>query len=333
MLLLLTGCRSMTELSPDKGESRGDIAVQLTVSGTGADTRSLQDSPAESEIHDVKVFVMRMEGGEEILDSYYYYGEEPSITVYINPDKPADSYRFVTYVNHPSISHETIMQDWADLADESPDSFQMYGMTEKTVDEIMADPRVSVGVGRYVSKISVEKITLDWRNSSNSQKDFCIKGIYLTDVPGTMAGYRGVPEDRKKDWYNKNGWTTSGRDDLLHDAVEMTKLDNGQTYSQKHTYYAYVSDLQTFNTDSDWKKGGTRLVIEAEFDGKPCFYHLQISDGTLDPRNKHFVFEEIVITKPGADTPYGEYVIEEPIVFSISVNNWTVINKGTIVID
>ncbi len=333
LLLLLTGCRGMTEMSPDKPYPCGEIPVQLSVMGTDSPTRSLQDSSSESDIHDVKVFVIRMNGGEEILDSYYYYGEEPSITVYINPNKPADSYRFVTYVNHSRIDHDSYMKDWADLTDESPDSFQMYGMTEKTVEEIISTPKVSVGVNRYVSKITVEKITLDWRNPSNSQKDFYITGIYLTDVPGTIAGYRELPDDQQKQWYNRNGWMTSEKDDLLHDAVPKIRLDNGQSYSQKHVYYAYISDLQTFNTDENWKKAGTRLIIEADFDGRPCFYHLQINNGTIDPRNKHFVFDEIVITKPGAETPYGEYVIEEPITFSVSVNNWTVIKKGTIVID
>lgn len=333
LLLLLTGCRGISEISPDNQDSGRAVPVQFSVRGSDPSTRSLQDSPAESRIHNVKVFVFRISGGEEILDSYYYYGEEPSITVYINPGKPADSYRFVTYVNHAKISHLDCMSDWADLADESPESFQMYGMTEKTVDEIISDPKVTVDVNRYVSKVSVEKITLNWRNPSNSQKDFLITGIYLTDVPGTTAGLRTLPEDQEKQWFNRNGWASSVRDDLLHDAVPKTRLDNGKSYEQKHVYYAYLSNMNTFNADANWRKGGTRLVIEAEFDGKPCYYHLQICDAATDPRNRHFVFNEIVITKPGADTPYGKYVVEEPITFSVSVNNWTVINKGTIEID
>ena len=70
-------------------------------------------------------------------------------------------------------------------------------------------------------------------------------------------------------------------------------------------------------------------MIEAEFNGQPCYYSILLSkllsNGESTEtyvRNKAFTFNNITITRPGAKEPYGELQAEEAINFSVSVEAW-----------
>ncbi len=317
----------------EKTETEENTLVPISLNIADQQTKALAANSNEKTINTLQVLVYtRNAGGTETYDSYYTFGgNSEDYVLYIDPNRTdVTEYRFVAYVNQPVMNDETYTQDWALFSNESVTDFQMYGEKSYTVTDLKKTYTASITVARQCSRVEVQEIAVDWTNSVNSRKSFKLKSLYLMDVQGAFKNHYDVPESVSKNhdlWYNKNGYSTSSQDGLIYDKVNDVPISEDTPYKTKHYFYGYISDLDTYNEDETWEPGGTRLVIEAEFDGKICYYAIKLNGlndtaRQTDIRNKEFIFKKITITKPGSDHPYSTLSEENAVTVSVTVQDW-----------
>lgn len=314
-----------------KTEENTLTPIHLNIAGQ--ETKALAASSDEKTINTLQVLVYtKNSAGTESYDSYYTFGgDSDDYVIYIDPDRTDISeYRFAAYVNQPAMNDETYTQDWALFSNESETNFQMYGENTYTVSKLKETYSANITVSRQCSRVEVQEIAVDWTNSVNSRKSFKLKSMYLMDVQGVFKNHYDLPESVSKDddlWCNKNGYDQSDPNDLIYDKIDDVSVTEGASYTTDHYFYGYISDLVTYNENETWAPGGTRLVIEAEFDGKTCYYAIRLNglNGTeiqTNIRNKEFIFKKITITKPGSEHPYSQLAEENAVTVAVTVQDW-----------
>lgn len=315
------------------------LPVSVHFKGLENMTKATSESSNEESINSLKVVMYRVDDeGEKTFESFYTFDSEQiqakKGTVYIDGTKEADSYFFAAYVNRDDITAENYDKDWALFSNESADGFQMYGYNSKAKDDLIEEKDIDIDLSRHCSKVSVNKISLKWKNSANALKTFKIKGMYLMDTEGVVQNLHTIPDDTAYDWFNKNGYTKSSQDALLYDLIDDVVVSEDKSYTDSHIFYGYLSGLNTFNSNATWNEGGSRLVIVADFDGRECFYAVKMHKGESTVlRNKHYVFEEIIITKPGADHPYSSLIDEEAVTVTFTVQDWDLNELGSVTVE
>ena len=321
------------EETEEKIETEENTMTPIRLNIAGQETKALTASSNEKAINTLQVLVYtKNAAGTESYDSYYTFdGNSEDYIIYIDPNRTdVSEYRFAAYVNQPALSDETYTQDWALFSNESLSNFQMYGEKTYTVTDLKKTYTANITVVRQCSRVEVQEIAVDWTNSVNSRKSFKLKSMYLMDVQGAFKNHYDVPESVSKDynlWYNKNGYLTSALDNLVYDKIDDASVSEEVPYTIDHYFYGYISDLVTYNADETWEPGGTRLVIEAEFDGKICYYAIRLNglndtERQTDIRNKEFIFKKITITKPGSEHPYSQLSEENAVTVSVTVQDW-----------
>lgn len=322
LVMALASCakNEISNARPEGQDDSGKMEVRISFKTPSAATKALTQDQ-EDKINSLAVALYAVKGGESRLEGYYTFS--PSAmegNIYIDGTKDPDKYIIAAYANHPSISLNTYAEDWTFFKDESAGNFQMFGKWEGTESEILSSA-ISIQLRRQCSKVSVNKISLDWINPANASKEFLIKGIYLMDVEGAFENIHTFTGSQ--DWFNKNGYFSSDQDALLYAPVSNVTVTESSPYTTRHEFYGYISDLDNINTSATWTKGASRLVIAAKFDGRDCFYAVKINrNGLTQIRNTHFSFNNIKITKPGADTPYGSLIDETAVSIDFSVKPW-----------
>lgn len=337
-LSILSACDTKNEIMPEtpatgQTETEETSLMPVSLSIERPYTKSLEASSAESSINSLQVVIYSLDAeGNKTYESLYSFGAaSKDYVIYIDPDRTdVDKYIFAAYINHPAMSETTYAQDWSLLQNERLTGFQMYGQAEYEYDETESDPTVHITAVRQCSRVEIHQIGVDWTNSLHSNKEFKLKGIYLMDVPGVFQNLNELDDNIIKSdeiWYNRNGHPFAAQDDLLYDEIKNIAVKEGTPYNKTHYLYGYISDLTTYNTTSEWIPGGTRLVIEAEFDGAPCYYAIKLNglnngEKLTDIRNKKFIFNKITITKPGSAQPYEELPEESPVNLSVNIQEW-----------
>jgi hypothetical protein len=208
----------------------------------------------------------------------------------------------------------------------------MYGEWRGKREELKDE--VSISLKRQCSKVSVKKVSLDWTNSANYHKSFKLKAMYLMDTQGVLQNVSALTQEVKtaNPWLNMNGNVLDKQDTRLYKEISPVELTSEKAYDNDQVFYAYISDLSNYNISPNWEECGTRLVLEAEFDNKTCYYAVPLRKSGIEGtyRNIHFIFENIVITKPGADSPFGIPATESPVDIRFSIASWDEINHGTV---
>lgn len=320
-------------------EKSGTIPVSITFNGTGNVTKALNSSSDENTIESLKVVLYTVDDEENLtFESFYSFDAEDiknlKGTIYIDNSNPAEQYHIAAYVNHKNLDQDSYANDWSVFSDEAGGKFQMFGEKTETKENLTTSKTTEINLVRQCSKVTVNKISLKWTNRANALKDFTLKGIYLMDIEGAFKNIYDITTGTTYEWYNKNGYEHSDLDGLLYDSISDIGVTETSPYTTQHIFYGYVSGRSTFNQDEVWEEGGSRLVIAAEFDGQECFYAVELHTGAEEEiRNKHFIFDEITITKPGSDHPYSELTDEEAISVTFKVENWNDVNMGNVVID
>ena len=317
----------------------------VTLKINSGQTKATSVSANEEKIESLNVFIYRIDSeGTETYDSFYSFDDiSADNKVYIDPNNGAVSYRFDVYANHNVVPVDkgSVLADQALFSNESADKFQMYGHAENTAEDLITNQSVHINLSRHCSRVCVQEIAVEWTNSANSLKPFKLKGMYLMDVPSVLQNHSPLAADALKtqtEWYNTLGHNSATQDALLYDSIEKPVTENAP-YTTEHFLYGYISMMDDFYTTNTWKPSGTRLVIEAEFDGQPCYYAILLSklvagDDTEDyVRNKAFTFKKITITKPGAKEPYSELQTELALSFSVSVQGWDEITEDSYTIE
>jgi hypothetical protein len=177
-------------------------------------------------------------------------------------------------------------------------------------------------VRRIVARVSVEKITTDYKYSLASE-DLTVQGIYLINVAGDNT-YEATAAPAS--WVNQLGHKDAAYDALLYDAVTAT-VNNSTPYTVEHVFYPYPNPTEKANYGDEWAPRHTMLVVEVTFEGKKGYYPVELP---ILERNKTYVINELKITHRPGDKPYKPIETGEAVV-QITVSDWEVgPNLGTI---
>ena len=261
----------------------------------GTETGSA-DGADETSIRNATVFVYQDNGSEEVL--YQTISTESSsidAQLYFN-DQTEYTYRFEAYANMGELDAVPVS---VSFSGESTTSLQMHG----TLDGIDADssPTATVSMERYVGRVLVCSVTLNWKNSANASYPFTLKKVYLANMAQTLGGAA---------YYNIDGnLVSTDKDALLVSEVNQV-IENKGTYSVPRYLYGYGAE-------------GSTLVLECEWAGQTMYYHL---DCDLDGNGS--VSYTLNIHQTGSSEPLGELTddVLESVGTMISAD-WTEVNK------
>lgn len=263
---------SCEQALPENPMGGGSYLKTISLNLMGPETRSA-DGADETSIRNATVFVYQDNGSEEVL--YQTISTESSsidAQLYFN-DQTEYTYRFEAYANMGELDAVPVS---VSFSGESTTSLQMHG----TLDSIDADssPTATVSLERYVGRVLVGSVTLNWKNSANAGKPFTLKRIYLANTAQTLGGAA---------YYNVGGVQTSSDKDALLVSEINAVIPNKGSYSVPRYLYAYGAE-------------GSALVFECEWAGSVMYYHLDLSltsnGSTAYTLNIH---------QTGSDTPLG----------------------------
>lgn len=254
----------------------------------------------EAKINDATVFVYQKnnETGTVIdYDRKYVTGNTVDFDLYFS-DQTDYTYSFAAWVNMGELADEPVAGDIL-FEDEKDNDLMMRGEANDVAEADAEE--VSISVVRYVGKVMVADIKLNWTNKQNALKTFELIDIYVANAGDSDATLPVAA-------YNVDGvFTTSAMDGFLYDDMGAAVLADAGIYDQDHVFYAY--DAAT-----------TEIVIQAELDDEVMYYHFPIA-----PADNTFKSYSIEIKQIGAEDPLGE-LPEETIVVStvtLSVEGWS----------
>ncbi len=211
-------------------------------------------------------------------------------------------------VNGPdlsSISSKTALESYmVDLSANAVNALVMTGSKTLTLPQSKA---VDIAVDRLVSRVVVKKISRDFESSSLGALKLTIKKMYLSDAAGNASiDAKSSPSK----WYNIAG-KSNELTALLSDSLSE-EISNKSSYSTQHYFYTMPNDA---------KAKATKLIIEAQLGDKVFYYPIALPSME---GNHSYEISEIVIKRPGADTP-DTPVTSDDVSFSVSINDWSVV--------
>lgn len=292
---------------PQKDETGRYVQKSVSLGNLTKATASFAD---EAKINDATIFVYQKNNETGAVIDYerkYITGDNTTFDLYFS-DQTDYTYTFAAWVNMGDIADEPVAGDIL-FADEKNNDLMMRGKTENVAE---ADAEtVSISVVRYVGKVMVADIKLDWKHKMNALKTFELIDIYVANAGDSDAD---VPVAA----YNVDGVYTSGAmDGFLYDSMCASVLADGATYDQDHVFYAY--DAAT-----------TEIVIKAELDDEVMYYHFPIA-----PADNTYKSYSVTIKQIGAEDPLGELPDETIVVSAVtlSVEGWSNQADGDIVFE
>ncbi len=312
-LLLTAGCRGAVGNPSEK--------VDISFSILGADTRTTANS-GEGNVCRWTLLLYR-EG--KLIDIGTSGSDTP-----IRCSLKAGSYTAYAIANPPSsfrpedyTSFSKFSKAESDLRDNGLSQLVMFG--SRTISVSGQDNRPqSIGVNRLVSKVSIRKISTDFSDPTLRFRTFRLKAIYLTNCYGkNKLKNDGEASEMAADascWYNRMGFhSDSGVDALLADRGINAVITASSPYGKEHHYYCYPNRADQDSRSGEWSIRHTRLVLEAEIDGKTYFYPITLP--TMQ-RNKTYIIEEAIIRKLGSNDPEKDEPGSIDVVFETSAGDW-----------
>ncbi|HCY72761.1 MAG TPA: hypothetical protein DHU75_01075 [Rikenellaceae bacterium] len=308
LISALMGIASLTACNKNLSKIEYDLPVgevceltvrassELSVKATGG---SDVIGANEKLIKNLQVFVFR----GDFLDAY-----QRAATSSLSLTCTAGERVVYAIVNGPdlsSISSKNALESYmVDLSVNAVNALVMTGYNTVTLPQSEA---VDISVDRLVSRVVVKKISRDFESNSLGALKLTIKKLYLSDAAGNVSvDTKSSPSK----WYNTAG-KSNELTTLLSDSLSE-EIPNKSSYSTQHYFYTMPNDA---------KAKSTKLIIEVQL-GEQVFYYpivLPALEG-----NHSYEISEIVIKRPGADTP-DTPVTSEDVSFSISINDWSVV--------
>lgn len=226
-------------------------------------------------------------------------------------------------VNAPTIKDLTTENELkakvSRLADNDIDAFVMVGSTSQELKDRLTVP---ITVKRFVSRVSIKKISTDFQEALSSQT-VSIDGIYLINV---AADNTYATDGTPNTWVNQLKHKDNDYDALLFDKVSAT-VSNKKAYEKEHVFYPYPNPTSQDTYDSTWAPRHTILVVEVTFQNKKGYYPVVLP---ILESNKTYVIDEMIIRHLPNDDPYKPLETGDASV-QITVNEWEVgLNMGKI---
>ena len=222
LFLAAVAATALVSCNKDRGASIPGEGrpVEFNVSIQGAPvTRATGTTYAdESKVNDLQVFVFDEAGA---LQDYKAAGAAMTATL----SATSGTRTVWAVVNAPSMADITTASQLEEraslLSDNGRDSFVMTG---STTGEIVDGGTVAITVKRIVSRVSVAKISTDFKYAM-TDKVLTINGIYLINV--AADNNYAVSAAAPVNWLNKLGHEDATMDELLYDGLDNVTVSNG----------------------------------------------------------------------------------------------------------
>ena len=312
-LLLLAGCQGMDKDLPERGE------VSFSILGT--DTRTTS-TDGESNVDHWTLLLYRNGkladvGTSDSKASIRRTLDAGTYTAYAvaNPPSSFRPERFTTLTKLSAAE--------SSLGDNAPGRLVMAGKRTITVPVANNRPQ-TISVDRLVSKVGIQKISTAFASSPLSSRTFLLKAIYLTNCYaksrlGSDLDESGLVADASC-WYNRMRFSSDGSvNALLSDRSIDTEITASVPYRQAHYYYCYPNPAVQDSRSGDWSIRHTRLVLEAEIDGKTYYYPVTLPQMQ---RNKTYIVEEAIIRNLGSLDPEMDEPGSIEVVFRTDTDAW-----------
>lgn len=247
----------------------------------------------------------------------------------------------------PGVTYTQLMSFMTDISDNRSDALVMYGAKSVTVlpDETT---KKSIPLTRLVSKVGVEKITIDFSDKDLIGKWVFLRSIYLTNVSrrsryGSDYTSANVPSGRSE-WYNVFGWRAAdvavpsidalvGDIDIKVNGEYWGTSVNGASMTTPHYFYTYPNPVEAANDVNDvssWSLRSSRLVIElcvcagsgrtpSSPDVKTYYYVINIPSMK---RNTPYIASDVIIRGKGSLDPEKPTPDVVDVQFATSVEGW-----------
>ena len=311
---VLESCsREDCALEPEKN---GIVELEVAVPVSGM-TKSLSED-GEADLKSLQVFVFDSSGS--MLEGYSSGNDVSSLKV---KTKLGTKY-ICTLANAPEIPGIKTMSELdtkiSRLEDNIPGSYVMYGKVQETISE--ASAAVTVNISRLVAKISIKNIKNAFEVEHLRYSALELRRIYLINVAGDCT-YSEAEEGSYSPsvWYNKRKCEGDGDLPSVLSSGELNnKIEYNGSYAVPHYFYCMpnASENDATHSESVWKPGVTRLVVEVAVDGVTYYYPINIPG---IKRNHTYTISNLVITRLGSESP-DIPIKTGDVSFSIYVQNW-----------
>lgn len=206
-----------------------------------------------------------------------------------------------------------------------------------------SNSNVTVYVKRLVSRIQLDKITVNFSDNSLAGADFQVLDIYLKNVVGkSYIGVDGLTSaarssvapkafdkyDSDANWYNKMTPQASGAPDCISDAgINRAAAGvSGEATTLNRVLYAFPNATDADSRATTWSPRHTRLVIKAHLTkasislNEDTYYVLDLP---AMQANWYYEIQNVTITMKGKpDDSTDEGLSVGKLVSSIVVDEW-----------
>ena len=296
---------------PAQQQERYDLKVKVR-SGDLVQTKSTTITAAnEIQVNTLQVFVFR----GDALDAYASLSNVDELTVSCTAGE-RQVYALVNCPNLSAVSTKTALLATSSLLTaNSSSNFQMIGHQDGV--DLPDDSPVTIDVHRLAARVVIKKISRAFTVSSLAAKSFSIDQIFLINVAGDVNyGETASPTV----WLNQRAYNTE-QAIFTYDAPAAS-LANNASYSTVHDFYAYPNPTVDDSDSDTWSARHTRLVVKATL-GTDVYYY-PITLPALES-NKSYEIEELILTRPGSDSP-DKPVSFQDCTFQINVVGWTTVD-------
>jgi len=212
------------------------------------------------------------------------------------------------------VSYDDFLKERSFLADNGVGKLVMEG--HASAELTMSGASVTVNLKRIVSKVVLEKITVNFEQDAYDEEDFILKNAYLTNVAADKT-YLAVSGD-PSEWYNKIVRAADNTvDGMIYETLGDVNLKGEDSYDVKHHFYCYPNPYVNDSFSSVWSPRPTRLVVEAMLGD--VLYYYPVSLPELKQNTRYHVSLDIV--RPGAKGPEQD-MDKYAASFTIKIEDW-----------
>jgi len=283
----------------------------------------------DTNVDTLDIFIFKNDGNYPI-DTYKHFTSEELTNLSDIPIRTTIGEKIICVIANSHISksnlqnvkdYNTFITLFTDLKNENVENWSMYGEQKCKIE---ANSSISIGITRYVAKICLSKLNINFDNTPYQNSDYTVKA-YLTNIIGQKIIYNGentnniliYNKEKKEDnatiFHNKN---------LIEDNLNFINNE----LDKEHYFFCYENliDKETDNLQF------TRLVIELSLEGNTYYYPININQkdyGYQDGYTHHGIEKnteytiELTIEHPGSSDP-NTPITTNDYDFNISVNPW-----------
>ncbi|MBP5517491.1 MAG: hypothetical protein J6X91_02350 [Bacteroidales bacterium] len=319
--VVMTACgKEEAIVEPSKSET---ATVHLSVSPFEILTKNTDpNNDLKKHIDSIKiidVFIFRESG---VLDAYKHFSITDvggmnlsdlqinatvgNRTIYVIANAKETSWAGVT-TESKLLSLPVMLQD---------EFLRNFTMSAKITLDLQESQTVNVVLKKLIAKVIVNGVKTDFANGPYEGVKLRNVRMYLTNISGAKNYLGEEPEN--KVILNKKGYSAEDYEGCLMTALfaeGVPGLVGDDGYTTTHHFYCYENLLES-ETDTD---KFTRLVLEANLDGKTYYYPVDINrpgygwNSSIDhkgvKRNTCYTFS-FTITGPGTDDPEDKIVLK-----------------------